>query len=90
MPLILALLPPIALAAVFIESTYDDDDSCCYHDEDNVIMRIFSALCCVPCVFAIGFIGSAIVLALFLVPGMIFQTYRLFKLIFYRCSCCLK
>jgi hypothetical protein len=71
MPLILALAPPIALVGVFLESAYDDDDGCCYCD-DNGLLKCISGLICVPLLFAIGLIGSVLVLALFLVPGMVY------------------
>ena len=100
LPVILALAPPVALVRVYIETfddegcIYNEDDGCCYNDNDepceNCGLKYTAGIMCIPIVFVIGFIGSIFVLPLLLVPAMIYQIYRLFKLIFYRCSCCLK
>jgi hypothetical protein len=71
LPLALALTPPVALVVVFYEASfsYNGCCSCCRH---NCFLMCPAILIFTPIVFAIGTIGSALALSLFLVPSMIF------------------
>ena len=89
LPLVLALAPPIALVVVFFEYCFGYG-GCLYCFKDNCLSMCLAFLIFTPIVFAIGTIGSVLALALFLVPAVLFQAYRMLKLLFYRCLCCLK
>ena len=88
LPLIFVLGPPIALAGACISESFRDYGCCSCGD--ICLLKCLAGLIFVPIVFAIGFIGSAFLVAIFLVPVMLFQFFRLFKLAFNRCACCLK
>jgi hypothetical protein len=89
LPVILVLGPPIALTAAFYINCFDYS-GLCYCCKDSCIMMLISILIFTPITLAIGCIGSALAIILLLVPATLFQLYRIVKLTFYRCRCCLK
>ena len=73
-PLVLVLAPPIALAGFYIAE-------CCRGS--SCIVAFICGFLVIPLLLGIGLVGSAIAVTLFMVPAMIYQFYRLLKLIFY-------
>ncbi|CDW86799.1 ibr domain containing protein [Stylonychia lemnae] len=96
-PLIILLAPPVYLIGKYFDN-YDDDFIsrilCCVKCIDrtcsNCFCQILVAIFVLPIVISIGLLVGAIALAILIVPAYIFQLYRILKLVFYRCRCCLK
>jgi uncharacterized membrane protein YhaH (DUF805 family) len=75
LPILLSLGPPIALVFASLREFRYSGGAC----------MCAAILLLGPILFALGCIISAIAVALFLVPGMIYQTIRMFKLVLSSC-----
>ena len=85
LPVILLLGPIIGGPILLIVLA---KDKCC--DEDHPVIGVLLVCCCCPFVLVFGAVIGALALAFLYIPAFFFQLFRVIRMSYRRCKCCIK